>query len=129
MWVYNGRVLIFIRKMHFRCIKDAKVDDQPEVEQLKEQEDVKTALKQTTGTKEAAPKPVAQVQDKLWFGTYVLFLLGLSALQYLVGLDFFDLAPDNIELLRRLLAGAILIVLVLALAKSIRVYLISQIEN
>src|SRR4026209_2287190 len=115
--------------MHSICIKDAKVDDEAEVERLKEQEDVKTALKQTTGTKEAAAKPVAQVQDKLWFGTYVLFLLGLSALQYLVGLDFFDLAPDNIELLRRLLAGALLIVLVLALAKSIRVYLISQIEN
>lgn len=105
------------------------MNDKAEVQRLKEQEDVKTALKQTTGTKEAAPKPVAQVQDKLWFGTYVLFLLGLSALQYLVGLDFFDLAPDNVELLRRLLAGAILIVLVLALAKSIRVYLISQIEN
>jgi small-conductance mechanosensitive channel len=115
--------------MHSTCIKDAKVDDQPEVEHLKEQEDVKTALKQTTGTKETAPKPVVQVQDKLWFGTYILFLLGLSALHYLVGLDFFALGPDNVSLLRRLLTGAIIIVLVLALAKSIRVYMISQIEN
>jgi len=105
------------------------MNDKAEVQELKEQEDVKTALKQTTGTKEVAPRPVAQVQDKLWFGTYILFLLGLGALHYLVGLDFFDLAPDNVALLRRLLTGAILIVLVLALAKSIRVYLISQIEN
>jgi small-conductance mechanosensitive channel len=105
------------------------MNDKAEVQELKEQEDVKTALKQTTGTKETAPRPVAQVQDKLWFGTYILFLLGLGALHYLVGLDFFDLGPDNVALLRRLLTGAILIVLVLALAKSIRVYLISQIEN
>ena len=105
------------------------MDDQTEIERLKEQEDVKAALKQTTGTKEAAAKPVAQVQDKLWFGTYILFLLGLSALHYLVGLDFFGLGPDNVSLLRRLLTGAIVIVLVLALAKSIRVYLISEIEN
>src|SRR5258705_2130270 len=115
--------------MHFTCIKDAKVDDKPEVDQLKEQEDVKTALKQTTGTKEAAPKPVAQVQDKLWFGTYILFLLGLGALHYLVGLDFFAVGPNNVSLLRRLLTGAIIIVQVLALEKSIRVYMISQIEN
>jgi len=105
------------------------MNDKAEVQELKEQEDVKTALKQTTGTKEAAPKPVAQVQDKLWFGTYILFLLGLSALLYLVGLDFFAVGPDNVSLLRRLLTGAIVIVLVLALAKSIRVYMISQIEN
>ena len=105
------------------------MNDKAEIEQLKEQEDIKAALKQTTGTKEAAAKPVAQVQDKLWFGTYILFLLGLSALHYLVGLDFFALGPDNVSLLRRLLTGAIVIVLVLALAKSIRVYMISQIEN
>jgi len=115
--------------MHSICIKDAKVDDEAEVERLKEQEDVKTALKQTTGTKEAAAKPVAQVQDKLWFGTYVLFLFGLSALHYLVGLDFFAVSPDNVSLLRRLLNGGILIVLILALGKSIRVYLLSQIDN
>ena len=44
-----------------------------EIEQLKEQEDVKTALKQTTGTKEAAMKPAAQIKDNVWFCTYILF--------------------------------------------------------
>ena len=33
--------------------------DRAEIEQLKKQEDVKTALKQTAGTQEAAVKPVA----------------------------------------------------------------------
>ena len=105
------------------------MNDKAEVERLKEQEDVKTALKQTSGTKEAAVKPVAQRQDKLWFGTYILFALGLAALYYIVDLDFFALPAEYILLLRRLLTGALLIVFVLAVVKSIRVYLISQIEN
>jgi small-conductance mechanosensitive channel len=105
------------------------VNDQAEVEQLKEQEDVKTALKQTAGTQEAAAKPAAQLQDKLWFGTYILLLLGLATLHYLLGLDLVPIAETYVSLLRRLLIGASLIVMVVGVTKSIRVYGISQIEN
>src|SRR6266498_3591732 len=105
------------------------MDKKAKIEKLKEQEDVKTALKQTTGTKETAAKPVAQLTDKLLFSTYVLLLLGLLALIYLLDVDFFPIAEKSVSLLRRLLMGVLLIVLVLAIAKSIRVYLISQIEN
>ena len=105
------------------------MNNKPEVDRLKEQEDIKTALKQTTGTKEAAAKPVAQIQDKLWFGTYILFALLFIGLHYLVGLEFFAVPADYILLFRRVLMGAILIVFALAIAKGIRVYLISQIEN
>jgi len=100
-----------------------------EVEQLKEQEDVKTALKQTAGTKETAPKPVANVQDKFWFGTYILIVLGLLAFYYVLGSDIFPPNARYIPSLRRLLVGAVFIVLVMGIAKSIRVYLISQVEN
>jgi small-conductance mechanosensitive channel len=105
------------------------MNDKTEVEQLKEQEEIKTALKQTTGTKETAPKPSAKLGDKLWFGTYILALLGLIALYYLFGAEIFPAQTQYILLLRRMLIGAILIVLVVAIAKSIRVYLISQVEN
>src|ERR1700752_348765 len=105
------------------------MNDKAEIERLKEQEEIKTALKQTTGTKETAARPVAQMQDKLWFGTYILFALGFIALYYIVALDFFALPVEYIRLIRRLFTGALLIDLVLAIAKSIRVYLISQIEN
>lgn len=105
------------------------MSDKAEIEQLKEQEDVKTALKQTTGTKEASEKPVAQTQDKLWFGTYILFAAVFIALHYLVGLEIFAVPQDYVLLFRRLLTGAILIIFTLAIAKGIHVYLISQIEN
>ena len=69
------------------------------------------------------------MQDKLWFGTYVLLLLGLGAVLYLLGVDFFAIPPGYVSDLRRWLLGAMLIIFVVAVAKSIRVYLISQIEN
>jgi small-conductance mechanosensitive channel len=114
-----------LEKYRRRC----KTDGKAEVEQLKEQEEVKAALKQTAGTKEAAVKPVAQIQDKLWFGTYVVLVLGLLAVQYLLVADFFAIAAEYVTSLRRWLMGALLIIVALAIAKSIRVYMISQIEN
>ncbi|MEO5886973.1 MAG: hypothetical protein ABIQ77_04845 [Anaerolineales bacterium] len=49
------------------------MNDKAEIEKLKEQEEIKTALKQTTDTKETAPKPSAKLWDKL----YIMALLGL----------------------------------------------------
>jgi small-conductance mechanosensitive channel len=100
-----------------------------EVQQLKENEDVKTALKQTSGTKESTSKPIIDKQDKFWFGTYVLVLLIFLALYYLLGSNLFPPNATYIPSLRRLLIGVMLIVLIVAITKSIRVYLISQIEN
>jgi small-conductance mechanosensitive channel len=105
------------------------MDKKAEIERLKEQEDVKAALQQTSGTKETAAKPVAKLQDKLWFGTYLLILLGLIALAYLLDLDIIPMAARYVTLLQRLLIGIILTVLAVTLTKSIRVYLISQIVS
>jgi len=105
------------------------MNDEAKIEQLKEQEDVKTALKQTTGTKEAAVKPVAKMEDKLWFGTYLLVLLGFLTLYYFLGSNFFPVKTKYISLMQQLSVGAILIVLVMAITKGIQVYWISQIEN
>lgn len=100
-----------------------------EVEQLKENEDVKTALKQTSGTKESTSKPVVNKQDKFWFGTYILVLLVFVALYYLLGSNLFPPNTTYIPSLRRLLIGVMLIILIFTITKSVRVYLISQIEN
>jgi len=105
------------------------MNEKAEIEQLKEQEDVKAALKQTPGTKEAAAKPVAKMEDKLWFGTYLLVLLGLFGLYYFLGSRFFPTSGKYISLFRQICIGAILVVLVVAIAKGIEVYWISQIEN
>src|SRR5215211_5385446 len=105
------------------------MDKTPEVEELKQQEEIKTALKQTSGSKEIAPKPAVNRQDKFWFSTYILILLGLLALYYLLGSELFSPNTQYIPWLRRWVIGAILIVLVIAIAKGIRVYWINQVEN
>src|SRR5215208_564108 len=105
------------------------MSDKAEVEQLKEQEDVRTALKQTPGTKETVPPPAPELGDKLWFVTYILVLLVLLALYYLLGSNLIPTENQYIPILRNLVLGAISVVFTGAIAKSIRVYLINQIEN
>jgi small-conductance mechanosensitive channel len=105
------------------------MNEEAKVEQLKEQEDVKAALKQTTGTKESLAKPVPELRDKLWFGTYIFALVGLLSIYYVLGSN---LIPSNIPYIgtaRNILLGAIFIVFTVAIAKSIRVYFISQVES
>ncbi|HSL30517.1 MAG TPA: mechanosensitive ion channel family protein [Anaerolineales bacterium] len=103
--------------------------EKAEVAQLKEQEDVKTALKQTAGTKETIPAPAPELRDRLWFGTYILVLLVLFAFYYVLGSNRVPAEFEYIPTLRSVLLGAIFIVLAVAIAKSIRVYLISQVDN
>jgi small-conductance mechanosensitive channel len=105
------------------------MENKTEVEQLKEQEDIKVALKQTTGTKEAAAKPAPELKDKLWFSTYIVTLLILLAFYYLLGSELVPAEVQSISTLRNLLVGAMLIILTVAVAKSIRVYLINPIES
>ncbi|HSL46639.1 MAG TPA: mechanosensitive ion channel family protein [Anaerolineales bacterium] len=105
------------------------MDDKAEVQQLKEQEDVKTALKQTAGTKETIPTPAPELRDKLWFITYILVLVVLLGFYYLLGSDLVPADTEYIPLVRSLLLGAVSIVLTVAVAKSIRVYFISQVDN
>jgi small-conductance mechanosensitive channel len=107
----------------------AEMNEQAKVEQLKEQEEVKTALKQTPGTKETIPPPAPELRDKLWFGTYIIILLALLALYYLLGSDLVAADSEYIPTLRNLVLGAISVVITIAVSKSIRVYLVNQIEN
>ena len=105
------------------------MNEKAEVTQLKEQEDIKTALKQTAGTKETVPPPAPELKDKLWFVTYIVVLLILLTFYYVLGSDLVPAELEYIPILRSVLLGAVSIVLAVAIAKSIRVYLISQVDN
>jgi small-conductance mechanosensitive channel len=58
-----------------------------------------------------------------------VILLGLGALYYFLGSDLFSIDGQTLSLARRLLIGGALLVVVGALAKSARIYLIDPIEN
>jgi small-conductance mechanosensitive channel len=107
----------------------ATVDhERAEAEELKKQADIKAALKQATPqTEQSVPR--AQTKDKVWFGGYLLLLIGFAAFYYLVTLAVFRFAPGSIEMLQRLARAGTLAVLILAIAKASEVYLIARIDD
>jgi small-conductance mechanosensitive channel len=98
------------------------------MERLQRQEDVKSALRQAATNKEVA-RPAAEVKDKAWFVTYGLLLLGLIAFYYLLGIRLLEFAAPYVPYLQRFTVGGISIVLTLAVAKGIDVYLLGQVDN
>ena len=102
-----------------------------EVEQVKERQDVKEALKQTSSIK-SAEKPKAETKDKLWLGTHVIVLLALAALRFLLQFNLFGVVaqyPNAIQFVQRTILGAIGVVLLLAVAKVVDVYGVGQLHS
>jgi small-conductance mechanosensitive channel len=99
-----------------------------EVEQVKEREDVKQALKQTTAT---APQdqPKAKTKDKLWLGTHVIVIIGLAVFYYLLQFKVFGFAARFVPYIQKLDKAAIAVVLLLAIAKVVDVYLIGRLDS
>src|SRR6185369_16645291 len=94
--------------------------------QIKQQEVVRQALQQVPAK---SPTPEPQTRDKVWFGSYVLLLVGLGVVHYLFSLGFFGLGDETVGLLRRITRGGVLLVLILGLAKASEVYLIGRMAD
>src|SRR5260370_32262598 len=99
-----------------------------EVEQVKEQEEVKQALKQTSTVK-TTEQPKAKTKDKLWLGTHAIVALGLVVLYFFLQFKVFGFASRFIPYVLKLDKSVIAVVLLLALAKVVDVYLISRIDS
>src|SRR2546429_9311697 len=99
-----------------------------EVEQVKEQEDVKQALKQTSTVK-TKEQPKAKTKDKLLLGTHAIVVLGLVVLYFFFQFRVFGFASRFIPYFVKLDKSAIAVVLLLALAKVVDVYLIGRIDS
>jgi small-conductance mechanosensitive channel len=84
---------------------------------------------QRTGEKEPGQKIKAAAADKFWFVTHALLLLGCAVVYYLITSKLTPLPQAQVELSQRLLRGFALVVIVLILAKSVRVYAIGRIED
>src|SRR3989440_7657324 len=100
-----------------------------EVEQVKQQDDVKRALKQTSTVKPPEEKPKAKTTDKLWLGTHAIVLLSLVVLYYTLQFKVFGFAARFIPFIQKLDKTAIAIVLLLAMAKVVDVYLIGRLDS
>ena len=102
---------------------------QSDVEQVKQQDDVKRALKQTSTVKPPEEKPKAKTTDKLLIGTHVIVLLSLVVFYYILQFKVFGFAARFIPFIQKLDKTAIAIVLLLAVAKVIDVYVIGRLDS
>jgi small-conductance mechanosensitive channel len=85
-------------------------------------------LARTAGEK-PREKVKARARDKFWFVTHALLLVGCAIIYFLLGSKLIPLPRPDADLVRRILRGAILIVVLLAIAKTISVYGLGKIED
>src|SRR5438874_5715396 len=97
-------------------------------EEISKKPEVREELERT-GDKKPAKKVKVATTDKFWFVTHALLLLGCAVLYYVIGTKLLPLIQSEVDLGRRFLRGFALIVIVLATAKSVRVYAIGRIED
>src|SRR6266403_1136443 len=98
-------------------------------EQLSKQPDVRKELERTGGVKRPEEKVKAEPKDKFWFVTHGLLLIGCAVLYWLIGSKFIPLVESDVDLSRRFLRGVALVIVVLATAKSVKVYAIGRLED
>jgi small-conductance mechanosensitive channel len=97
------------------------------VEELKQQSDIKKALQQTAG--QPPPSTKVEKKHKMFLGTYVLLVLLFVGVYYFLKIRLFAIGPAMLTFSRRALLGAIAIATVVAIAKSIDVYLIDRVDD
>src|SRR6266480_1161720 len=97
-------------------------------EEISQQPEVRKELQRTTGEKRRQ-RVKAQRRDKFWFVIYALILLGCAVLYFLLGSKLIQLPQPSIGLAGRILRGAALTVLVLAIAQATSVYGLARIED
>jgi small-conductance mechanosensitive channel len=98
------------------------------VEEISEKPEVRKELQRATGEK-SRQKVKARGRDKFWFIAYALILAGCVVLYFLLGSKLVSLAQPRLDAPRRILRGAALIVVVLAIAKAVSVYALGRIED
>src|ERR1044071_6942226 len=98
-------------------------------EQVSQRPEVKKELERTGQSPSTDRKVKAAATDKFWFVTHGLLLVGCAVLYYLIGLKIIPLGEWQIDLSHRLIRGAALIIIVLAIAKAVRVYAIGRIDD
>src|ERR1043166_3589648 len=97
------------------------------VEQLKKQDKIQKALKQTSSARPTS-RSVPQRQ-KVLLSAYIIFVLVFGGLYYLLNHHAFSLGPSIHMFLTRACLGVVAIVTVVAATQSIDVYLVDCVDD
>jgi small-conductance mechanosensitive channel len=97
-------------------------------EELSREPAVRKELVRATGQK-GTKKVKAAAKVKFWLVVYALILLGCALLYLLLGLRLIQLPRPTVDIAARILRGAALITLVLAIAQAASVYGLARVED
>jgi small-conductance mechanosensitive channel len=97
-------------------------------EEISRQPEVRKELQRATGEK-PREKVKARARDKFWFVIHVVVLAGCAAVYFLVGWKVVPLPQSIVGIIERIVRGTVLVVIVLAIARSISVYALARIED
>jgi small-conductance mechanosensitive channel len=98
-------------------------------EEISKKPEVRQALSQTGGPKPTKEPVKTAAKDKFWFVTHILLLVGCAVLYYLIGSKLIPVPQNTVDLARRFLRGAVLVVIMLAIAKAVSIYAIGRVED
>lgn len=97
-------------------------------EELRKRPEIRKELDRATGQKQQE-KIQTEGGDKFWFAMYAV-IVAICALVYVaIGAKFIPLTTNGVAIGQRILRGAALITLVLALARALSVYVLARIEE
>jgi small-conductance mechanosensitive channel len=97
-------------------------------EELRKRPEIRKELERATGEKRRE-KVKSVGRDKYWFVVYAVVLGLCAAVYFLLGAKIIPLSEAGIALGHRIVRGAVLITMVLAVARAISVYGIARIED
>jgi small-conductance mechanosensitive channel len=101
---------------------------QSETAEVKQQPEVKNALKQVSSERHR-PIPPARTQDKAWLIGYGLVLLVFALVNYAITVRFGENAGETIQLIQKLLRSGIFVLFILGIATASDVYFIKRIVD
>ncbi|HLW35286.1 MAG TPA: mechanosensitive ion channel family protein [Chthoniobacterales bacterium] len=96
--------------------------------QVEQRPEVKKELRRT-GHKQPEKTVKAAAKDKFWFVAHALLLIGCAVFYHLIESKTIPLSQTQLSLAYRFIRGTALVVIVLAIAKAVRVYAIGQIDD
>ena len=97
-------------------------------EELRKRPEIRKELDRATGQKHRETTGINR-QDRFWFVRYVVGLAVCAALYFVVGAKLIPLPDNVVAIAHRILRGAALTTIVLAIARAISVYGLARIED
>lgn len=98
------------------------------VEEISKRPEVRKELERATGEKRREKVEPAG-RDKYWFVVHAIVLGLCAAVYFVLGAKIIPLPDAGIGIAQRILRGAVLITMVLAVARGISVYGLARIED